>query len=68
MKFHWALDQLHRLDTLDSSKTVELNLCELSDLGDIGFHRRDVLDTFEVDLSSSKWSQYKAFWNHDAKK
>ena len=68
MKFHWALDHLQRLDTPDSSRTVELNLCELRDLGDIGFHRRDILDAFEVDLSSSKWSQYKAFWNHDAKK
>lgn len=68
MKAHWALVQDHCLETPDNLKSTDLDLCRLGDLGDIGYQRRDILDAFEVDKTASKWSRFKAYWNHDARK
>ena len=68
MKAHWALIEYYRVETPDGNKSINLELCQLGDLGNLGYHRRDIIDAFEVDKTASKWSQYKSFWNHDARK
>ncbi len=44
---------------------VEVPLCALCALGQLGYDRRDIHDAFTV--SDTDWSAYPAFWNHDAK-
>jgi hypothetical protein len=45
---------------------VALPLCALGNMGKLGYDRRDIHDAFEV--STTDWSPYLAFWNHDAKR
>lgn len=47
-------------------EAVDVPLCRLDVLGDLGYDRRDIHDAFTV--SETNWSPYPAFWNHDAKK
>ena len=44
---------------------VDVPLCPLSDMGAIGYDRRDIHDAFTV--SRTDWSPYSAFWNHESK-
>ena len=44
---------------------VDVPLCPLRALGQLGYDRRDIHDAFTV--SDTDWSAYPAFWNHDAK-
>jgi hypothetical protein len=45
---------------------TDVKLCALSELGTLGYDRRDIHDAFTV--STVDWSPYPAFWNHDANK
>ena len=42
-----------------------LPMCQLRQLGSLGYDRRDIHDAFTV--SHDDWSPYPAFWGHDAK-
>lgn len=44
---------------------IDVPLCALGVLGELGYDRRDIHDAFTV--SDKDWSAYPAFWNHDAK-
>jgi hypothetical protein len=44
---------------------VEVPLCPLGVMGQLGYDRRDIHDAFTI--SETDWSPYPAFWNHDAK-
>ena len=43
---------------------VNVPLCKINDLGTLGYDTRDIHDAFE--MSSTDWSPYHAFWNHDS--
>ncbi|MDR3323728.1 MAG: SAM-dependent methyltransferase [Zoogloeaceae bacterium] len=43
---------------------VAVPLCALRDLGQLGYDRRDIHDAMTV--STTDWSPYPSFWNHDA--
>ncbi|GEM_PF-179651 len=44
---------------------VKLGLCQLQELGSLGYDRRDIHDAFTV--STDEWSPYSAFWGHSSK-
>ncbi len=46
-------------------KPVDVSLCKLAELGELGYDQRDIHDAFTV--SKTDWSPYPALWNHDAK-
>lgn len=46
--------------------SLEIPLCKLGSLGELGYDRRDIHDAFVV--SDEDWSPYKAFWDHKANK
>jgi hypothetical protein len=51
---------------IPGSASTRLALCPLSDVGSLGYDRRDIHDAFTV--SADDWSPYPAFWDHIAEK
>lgn len=51
--------------TIPGTNAIDVPLCKLGLLGDLGYDRRDIHDAFTT--SNQDWSPYPAFWNHDAK-
>lgn len=50
--------------SVPGSKTVNVHLCKISDLGLLGPDTKRVHEGFTV--SSTDWSPYSGFWNHDS--
>lgn len=63
MRICWNL-QRGVLRLPGDEKDYTIPVCLLSDLGELGYDRRDIHDAFE--LSNDDWSPYPAFWGHDA--
>lgn len=51
--------------TIPWQPVIDMPLCALGALGQLGYDRRDIHDAFTV--SETDWSPYPAFWSHDAK-
>ena len=66
----WTLRIAMKLDqgklAVPGKDAVDIALCPLGKLGNLGYDRRDLHDAFTI--SEHDWSPYAAFWNHDAKK
>ncbi|KAF0247779.1 MAG: hypothetical protein FD167_2822, partial [bacterium] len=61
----WGL-QNNKLIVPGTSQQLSLPICKLSELGELGYDRRDIHDAFEV--SYDDWSPYQAFWCHESGK
>lgn len=68
MQVNWHLENESKLTIPGITTESTLQLCNLEELGSIGYDVRDIMDAFSVDESESEWSPYPAFWNHDAQK
>jgi hypothetical protein len=68
MKVHWSLDSKSELLLPRQSVGKKLPLCRLDELGVLGYDARDIADAFSMDRTSSQWSPYPAFLDHDANK
>ena len=68
MDVHRNLFHHNRVQIPVSHKSIDLTLCRLDELGEIGYDSRDIMDAFDVDLTSREWSPYAGFWNHDSRK
>ena len=67
LNFHTNLFHHHRVQIPVSHLTADVKLCRLDELGELGYDSRDILDAFDVDQTSTEWSPYAGFWNHDSK-
>lgn len=61
----WQL-QRGKVHVPGSQSPVEIALCRLDALGELGYDRRDIHDAFEI--SYEDLSPYAAFWGHEAAK
>jgi hypothetical protein len=61
LRVFWHLEQ-ETLKVPGNSTSFPLPMCQLRNLGDLGYDQRDIHDAFEV--SEDDWSPYPAFWNH----
>ena len=66
-RVHWELDKNSCLSIPGASVQQSIPLCRLDALGGLGHDVRDITDAFEVDRTTSQWTPYPGFWNHDAK-
>ncbi len=64
---HWGLFHRHKIRIPSTNLNSDIKLCRLDELGEIGHNSRDIMDAFEVDLTSKEWSPYAGFWNHDSR-
>lgn len=51
---------------IPGQQPVELPICKLSSMGDLGPDRKRIHEGFKP--SETDWSPFPSFWNHDAKK
>ncbi|MEI9405206.1 N-6 DNA methylase [Mesorhizobium argentiipisi] len=63
LRVSWSL-QGGTLRLPGNDKGFAIPMAPLSDLGELGYDRRDIHDAFEI--SHDDWSPYPAFWGHDA--
>ena len=68
LNVHTNLFHHHRVQIPVSHLTADVKLCRLDELGELGYDSRDIMDAFDVDQTSTEWSPYAGFWNHDSKK
>lgn len=68
LKVHTNLFHHHRVQIPLCQVVADIKLCRLDELGELGYDSRDILDAFDVDKTSTEWSPYAGFWNHDSKK
>jgi hypothetical protein len=67
-RVHWNLTTSASLVLPGKSRKHSIPLCRLDELGTLGYDVRDIVDAFEVDRTTKKWTPYPAFWDHDATK
>jgi hypothetical protein len=64
LRIFCQLKQDHIL-AIPSKQSVQLSLCQLQELGSLGYDRRDIHDAFNI--TTDEWSPYSAFWGHNSK-
>jgi hypothetical protein len=66
----WTLRTAVQLEhgklAVPGKKTVDMPLCKLEEIGELGPDQRRIHDGFKP--SETDWSPFPSFWNHDAKK
>lgn len=68
MQVYWALNAKSEIRLPDDTNHHKLSLCQLDELGTIGYDARDIFDAFGVDKTGTEWSPYPGFWDHDSQK
>ena len=67
-RVHWELEKKSCLVIPGTSVQRSIALCRLDELGGLGYDVRDIYDAFAVDRTTSQWTPYPGFWDHDAKR
>ncbi len=67
-QIHFNLTRYSTLKLPGEPNLYSLDLCNLEELGTIGYDIRDITDAFEVERSTENWTAYAGFWDHAADK